>query len=164
VFDVEEKHVNLDVALSLARILREKGHDARLTRTDDVFVELEERAALANRARADLFVSLHADSAENREARGFTVYVRRSASDGSRGVARAIERSLVEGGIESRGVREAGFRVLVRTRCPAVLVELGYLSNYGEAALLRSREYRDLLARRIAAGIFDWLAESAGEP
>jgi N-acetylmuramoyl-L-alanine amidase len=134
------------------------------TRDGDVFVELEERARIANRIGAELFVSVHADSAENRDARGYTMYVRRSASEGSRLAARAIEETMRDTRLESRGIREADFRVLVKTDCPAVLVETGFLSNYREAALLDNPEFQRLLARSIARGIREYFRHTAPRP
>jgi N-acetylmuramoyl-L-alanine amidase len=153
-----EKDVVLPVSLEIARLLREAGHEVILTRQTDVFVELDDRAAIANRRDADLFVSIHADSADNRDARGFTVYVCRGASSGSETVANAVVQSLDSGsGLDSRGVRAANYRVLVRTECPAILVELGYLSNRQDASLLRQDAVQKKLARCIAEGIDSFL-------
>jgi N-acetylmuramoyl-L-alanine amidase len=153
-----EKDVVLPVSLEVARLLRQAGHEVIMTRQIDVFLELDDRAEVANRRDADLFVSIHADSADNRDARGFTVYVRRGASSGSQTVANAVVRSLDSGsGLGSRGVREANYRVLVRTECPAILVELGFLSNRQDASLLRQDAVQKKLARCIAEGIDSFL-------
>jgi N-acetylmuramoyl-L-alanine amidase len=153
-----EKDVVLPASLEVARLLREAGHEVILTRQTDVFLELDDRAEVANRRDADLFVSIHADSAANRDARGFTVYVCRGASSGSQTVAKAVVHSLDSGsGLDSRGVRAANYRVLVRTQCPAILVELGYLSNRQEALMLRQDAVQKKLARCIAEGIDSFL-------
>ena len=136
---------------------RAAGVDVILTRRSDKFIDLNERAEVANRARADVFVSIHADSSPNTRAYGFTVYVARQASRNSLILARAIERRLRDTGVVSRGVRKANYRVLVRTACPAVLVELGYLSNVSEAAKLLQKDYRRNLASAISEGIVDYL-------
>lgn len=70
-----EKDVALDVALRAGRVLVGKGVEVVLTRSDDTFVPLEERAARANAAEADLFLSVHCNAAENDTAKGFEVYV-----------------------------------------------------------------------------------------
>jgi len=72
---VREKDVNLDVSRRLARMLRERGIKVVLTRTADVFVELEERSRIANREQPDLFLSIHADAAPRASAEGATTYV-----------------------------------------------------------------------------------------
>ena len=157
---VREKDIVLPVALEVARLLRQAGHEVILTRQADIFVELDERAAVANRRDADLFVSIHADSAANPDARGFTVYVCRGASSDSRYLATAVVHSLDAGSdLNSRGVKAANYRVLVRTQCPAVLVELGYLSNRQDALMLRQDAVQRDLARHIVAGINDFLGQ-----
>ncbi|NLF30043.1 MAG: N-acetylmuramoyl-L-alanine amidase [Planctomycetes bacterium] len=151
---LEEKSVVLPVGLEVARLLREAGHAVILTRDGDVFLTREERAAIANRREADLFVSIHADSAPNPDARGFTVYVCRGASAASRSAADAVAARLdADSGLRNRGVRTADYDVLVLTRCPAILVELGYLSNRQEALLLRQDTVQAALARCIASAI-----------
>lgn len=152
-----EKTVNYDVAQKVAAILRRRGIDVILTRQGDVFVELESRAEIANHHNADLFVSLHADSAPSASARGFTLYVAEGASADSQRAARNIARAMATTGLENRGVRSANYRVLVTTRGPAVLVEMGYLSNRQEAVLLQNSIFQNRLATAIATGILDYL-------
>jgi N-acetylmuramoyl-L-alanine amidase len=127
-----------------------------MTRTDDYYPELEERAAMANRLNADLFVSIHADSFPKSSRRGYTVYIAKAASSSSRRAARAIVRSMSGTGLNSFGVQTANYTVLTATRGPAVLVEMGYLSNRREAALLRSGSFQNRLAKAIAGGICDY--------
>jgi len=148
-----EKAVNLSVALKVAYLLRQKGMTVILTRDSDRFVELEERAAIANRRNADLFVSIHADSHSDRGVRGFTVYIARSASTSSSQAANKMVRALKGTGLSNKGIQRADFRVLVKTRCPAILVEMGYLSNAQEASLLVTNYFQEKMARAIAEGI-----------
>ncbi|TKJ33304.1 MAG: hypothetical protein CEE38_20870 [Planctomycetes bacterium B3_Pla] len=151
-----EKGVNLTVASKVARLLSQKGLRVKMTRTSDRFIELEERAAIANRLRADLFVSIHSDSFPKSSRRGYTIYIARSASQLSRQAARAIERSMSRTGLNSHGTQTAGYQVLTGTRGPAVLVELGYLTNRHEAALLRDPAFQNRLAKAVANGISDY--------
>jgi len=151
-----EKGVNLAVAHKVARLLEQRGLRVKMTRTSDYFVELEERAAIANRLNADLFVSIHADSFPKSSRRGYTIYIARSASSSSRRAASAISRSMSGTGLNSFGVQTAGYHVLTGTRGPAVLVELGYLSNRSEANLLRSSSFQTRLAKAVADGISDY--------
>ncbi len=152
-----EKTVNLAVARKVTYLLQQKGFKAVMTRDGDTFIELEERAAVANRCDADLFVSMHADSSPSSSTRGFTIYVSRSASWSSRQAAGAIAKSLAKTGLDNRGTQSADYRVLVQTRGPAVLIELGYLSNQREAELLRDSSFQNRLAQAIADGISDFL-------
>lgn len=150
---VREKTVNLAVAGEVTRLLEAKGHDAQMTRAGDTFVELPDRAAFANRVDPALFVSIHSDSNPRSSARGYTVYVARKASGASVRAAEAIERAMASTGLPSLGVRRADYRVLVGSACPAVLVELGFLSNPTEASLLSSEAFQKQLAQALASGI-----------
>jgi N-acetylmuramoyl-L-alanine amidase len=150
---VHEKDVDLGVARKVAALLEQRGVAVVMTRQQDQFIELEERAGIANRQNADLFVSIHADSAPNRQAEGFTVYVSRGASPDSYKAAQAISRAMSGTGSDSRGIREADYRVLVQTTCPAVLVELGYISNATDARHLQDGAYQNRLAQAITEGI-----------
>ncbi len=155
----KEKAINLSVARQLATILTEKGFHVVLTRDRDVFIEKEERAAVANRCNADLFVSIHADSSVSRSLNGFTVYTARGAGSQSRWAAKAIVEAMGRTGLDSNGIREADYVVLVRTDCPAVLVEVGYLSNFWEAGRLRD----PYMQRRLAQAIADGVVRSMGK-
>ncbi len=152
-----EKTVNLSVARKVASLLRQRGLKVIMTREGDEFIELEERAAIANRNNAQLFVSIHCDSMEKSSKQGFTIYVARSGSRASRQAAEAIARAMAKTGLDNQGVREADYKVLIYTQGPAVLVELGYLSNYQEAGLLKDSSFQNRLAEAIAKGISDFL-------
>lgn len=148
-----EKEVNLRVSRLLAEELELRGADVIQSRTGDRFISLTGRANIAESNRADLFVSIHADAARRPSATGTTVYIARNASRQSQRAGRAIEDALVRAGFESRGVRKAGFRVLVGHSRPAVLVECGFLSNREEAYRLARPDYQERVARAIAEGI-----------
>ncbi|MBM4025198.1 MAG: N-acetylmuramoyl-L-alanine amidase [Planctomycetes bacterium] len=153
----QEKHINLAVALKVADLLEQAGVAVIMTRQHDRFIDLEARADLANRRKTDLFVSIHADWAPNRSVQGFTIYVARAASADARRAAQAISQTMAATGCDTRGIREADFKVLVLTNCPAVLVELGYLSHVQEAARLRDPAWQNRLAQAIAAGILAYV-------
>jgi N-acetylmuramoyl-L-alanine amidase len=150
---IYEKDINLEVARRVAALLEQRGVSVIMTRQQDRFVELEERAQIANRRNADLFVSIHSDSNPDRERQGFTVYVAKGASPDSYKAARAINQAMGGTGSDSHGIREADYRVLVQSTCPAVLVELGYLSNATEARRLQDSAYQTRLAQALADGI-----------
>ncbi len=148
-----EKEVTLAVAKHLETMLRQKGFNAVMTRHSDVFVSLGERAELANRQDADLFVSVHADSVDSSSPNGFSVYTARLSSPRSIQVAQSIIQDLSRTGASNRGLRKANYQVLIKTQCPSVLIELGYLSNPWEARQLRESSTQYRLAQAIAAGI-----------
>ena len=153
-----EKDINLVVASKVARLLSQKGLKVRMTRSGDSFVELAERAAIANRLKADLFVSIHSDSFPKSSRRGYTMYVARAASRSSFRAAAAIARSMSQTGLASHGTQTRDFRVLTNTQGPAVLVEMGYLTNRREAALLKDPYFQNRLAQAIANGILDYFS------
>ncbi len=150
-----EKTVNLKVAKKTAAKLRQRGLNVVMTRQSDRFVELERRAEIANQHRADLFVSIHADSCLNRSVKGFSVYVARNAPYQSRVAAKAIAQRMSQISPDGKGIKKADFRVLVKTKMPAVLVEMGYISNHGEALLIASDSFQDEVAQAICDGICD---------
>ena len=153
-----EKTINLNIATMLAGLLEERGARVITSREGDRFISLDGRAALAERSRADLFVSIHADAARRSSASGATVYIARNASTESVQAGESIAAALKREGIQCRGVRRAGFRVLVGHSRPAVLVECGFLTNPSEAYLLATPAYQARVAAAIADGIANHLA------
>jgi len=152
-----EKNINLQVARKVASLLTQGGITVAMTRDQDEFIELEDRADVANRRNADLFVSIHSDSAPDRSISGFTLYVASDASREAYKAAQAVSAAMSKTGSGTRGIRQADYKVLVQTTCPAILVELGYLSNVTDARRLQDNAYQTRLAQAIAAGILDCL-------
>jgi len=152
-----EKSINLQVARKVASLLSQQGLNVVMTRDTDEFIELEERADTANRRDADLFVSIHADSAPDRSISGYTLYVAGDASREAYQAAQAVSAAMSRTGSSTRGIREADYKVLVQTRCPAVLIELGYLSNFADARHLQDNAFQNRLAQAITSGILDYL-------
>jgi N-acetylmuramoyl-L-alanine amidase len=144
-----------------------------VTRRDDTYVSLLNRAEFANNISADLFVSIHANAAEisrgvvNPEVNGietwYTVGQRESAGNyriNSRTLAQTVQRHLLrESGANDRGIRDApDFVVLRETNMPSVLIELGFLTNPTEAARLANLQYQQQLAHAIYLGIVEAFA------
>jgi N-acetylmuramoyl-L-alanine amidase len=154
---IHEKNIDLQVARKVAALLTQQGVTVVMTRQDDRFIELEERAGVANRRDTDLFVSIHADSAPDRRISGFTLYVARDASREAYDAARAVSATMAKTGSDTRGIREADYKVLVQTNCPAILIECGYLSNPLDARRLQDNAFQTRLAQAIAAGILNYL-------
>lgn len=156
---IPEKVIVLDIARDIEELLRAEGAYVVMTRRDDRFVELLERAAVADRTRADLLVSIHADSHRDSSISGPTVYIARSALGQSRRVANSVHAAFRDAGIPCRGVRQADFKVLAEHSRPAILVESGYLTNGHEARNLNSNWYR----RKIATCVVDGIARALGQ-
>ncbi len=155
-----EKSIVLDIASAVAADLRDRGAAVTMTRDRDVFIELDERAHIADKMHADAFVSVHADSHKSKSISGATIYVSPSASAASRRIATGIERELKAVGVDVKGIRTAKYRVLVGHSRPAVLVECGYLTNTSDAKSLNNDSYRDRIAAAIAKGVENGLRGS----
>lgn len=152
-YGTPEKNINIDIAKKVAAKLSAMGANVRLTRTNDTFIELDSRAAMVAKYRADIFVSIHADYIGDSSISGPSCYVARQSSAQSSKTAKSIIREFEKNGIKTRGLRKANYRVLVKHPKPATLVEVGYLSNYREAKALNSSSYRSKVATIIANGI-----------
>lgn len=143
--------------MKLKTELAKRGIPAVTTRDDDTFVSLQDRAMKANHAGAIAFVSVHCNSANNREASGTEVFHCIGSRPGEV-LARAVHDPLVRSiGLVDRGVKGAGFYVLRHTKMPAVLIELAFISNTGEEELLTSDGFQLKAARAIAEGVTNYL-------
>jgi N-acetylmuramoyl-L-alanine amidase len=174
-----EKFHTLDWARRLAPLLEARGWTVVLTRSNDIECPLAERVAVADRVRADIFLSLHFNSGgANRELAGLETYcltptglpsnlVREFEDDPREAypnnhfddqnllLASSLHRSVLRAtGAVDRGVRRARFMaVLQGQNRPAVLIEGGYLSNPDEARRIATPEYRQALAEGVARAL-----------
>lgn len=196
---LKEKNVVLDIAKRLKKRLEEQGIDITMTRASDVFISLEDRARMANRSKADLFVSIHANYSRTRGVHGLEVYYLRHLDEATKREIRktmnfnemfrqfsmnqgepALQQILLDmmyankqtesrklsGYLvrttadsiksEERGSKTAGFFVLKNTVIPAILVEVGFLSNKNEEYLLGTGEYRQEVADSLAKSIIEY--------
>jgi N-acetylmuramoyl-L-alanine amidase len=150
---LKEAHVNLQVALKVAEKLRKAGVEVKLTRTNDVFVDLQPRCDIANSFNADYFVSIHCNAAGTPQAHGTETYCYKFGGKGEV-LAKAIQAELIAvTGRADRGVKTANYYVLRRTNMPAALIELAFISNLEEERLLASVDYQEKCALAIAKGI-----------
>ena len=118
---------------------------------------LRERVDMANTWGADYFISIHTNSSLDPAVNGFETYVYRLGTRSAQ-LAQSIQDSVVQRlGVKDNGVRQANFSVLRNTRMPAVLVELGYLSNPTEALNLNSPLWQNKMASAIADGINNYI-------
>ncbi|MFZ5652712.1 MAG: N-acetylmuramoyl-L-alanine amidase, partial [Bacillota bacterium] len=162
---LKEKTVNLDIAQKTAEILKKQGATVVLTRTGDVYMDLNSRPEVANKMGADLFVSIHSNASTSNKADGTSTYYPRSDSGGMDLVrlegaylSRAIQKNLL-GALkrDDLGVLQADFVVIVKSRVPAALVEVAFVSNPQEEKLLADDSFRSKAAVAIAQGIADYL-------
>ncbi len=171
---LKEKEITLDVANQVAALLKARGYTVHLTRTTDSHLTLEQRVAAASRLKADVLISIHANAATATTARGIETYactpqgvastngteVKSKATAGNLHdrenirLAYELQRYLLHyTKSEDRGVKRANFLVLRDAPCVAALVEMGFVSNPGEAAKLATPAFRRLLAAGIADGL-----------
>jgi N-acetylmuramoyl-L-alanine amidase len=200
---LQEKDLVLDVSRRVAKLLEEKlDVKVLLSRDADQFVTLRDRTTFANRERADLFVSIHANAHRETASAGVETYFLSSeATDGGARQVAALENSVVQlektpgrpSGrfdivkailwdlaqsefqqessrlaevvqdsmtqslrIPNRGVKQAGFYVLGGAAMPAILIEIGFVTNPKEERRLKESKYRDEIARAIFSGLAEY--------
>jgi N-acetylmuramoyl-L-alanine amidase len=154
---LQEKGVVLAVTQQVAAILRQQGLTVQMTRQGDQTLDLQPRVDRAEAARANLFVSIHANAVnmQRPEVNGLETYY---FSDSSLGLARVIhQRVLGSLRMNDRGVKQARFFVLRRTSMPSVLIELGFVTGATDAPNLRNPQWQTQMAQAIAQGILDYL-------
>lgn len=154
---LREKHLALDTSRRIASILRQSGLKVIETRTGDYFVTLDRRTAISNRTRNTVFVSIHYNWARRSKASGVETFFCGSRS--SRLAANIQREILRPHRAKDRGIKFRQLYVLRNNKRPAVLVELGFLSNPAENSKVQSASMRQRLAEAVARGI---LAERSG--
>ena len=155
--DIQEKDVVFNIANAILKLNNQldKPLDIYLTRYRDTLISLSDRTKLAKALEADLFVSLHCNHSDNPDARGVEVYVSKKQEENSKEsvfIGYQIEKTLCNViGYESRGIKFLNFQVLreAMSYCPAVLIELGFLSNRDEAKYLKQQKNVFALALSI---------------
>ena len=153
-YRLREKTVTLAVGLALAEAVARRGWDAVSTRLQDRTIGLGARAAFANRYRADVFVSLHANAAATPAVEGMEIYHFAAAAQGRSIAFHVLDRLLARfPDHTSRGVKEANFTVLRLTRMPAVLVEAEFLTNPRQLEFLADAANQAAIAEAIAEGL-----------
>ncbi|WP_171967983.1 N-acetylmuramoyl-L-alanine amidase, partial [Streptococcus salivarius] len=170
-FGISEKSLTLGIQSRVKAKLESEGYQVVTTRTSDTYVDLTDRSRAANASESDIFVSIHINASGSSAAQGIeTYYYQPYAEYPSRinatyhanptrlsmsgTLANAIQSSLINAtGAQNQGVKRQTFAVLRETTAPAVLLELGFLSNPQEAARLNTSAYQETLANAIVAGI-----------
>ncbi|WP_455661903.1 SH3 domain-containing protein, partial [Pradoshia sp.] len=151
-----EKQLTLRTALLLSTKLKQEGASVLLTRNGDQYITLSDRALLSNQQAADAFISIHYDSTADMGAGGITTYY---TQDQQQELALHIQRNLVKNtSPKDRGVRQASLRVLRENKQPAVLVELGYISNPSEESLLHTSHYQERVTDGLLNGLKSFLS------
>lgn len=152
---INEKDINLDVAKRVQAILMSKGVVIDMTRDRDVFVSLQDRTVIAANKSPDIFVSVHVNSSSGTEASGIeTHYYHQESLE----LAQTVHASLVSHvKSKDRGLFKSKFYVINHIEVPAILVEIGFISNANERAELVSESRKQETANAIAEGILKYL-------
>ncbi|MCS7264285.1 MAG: N-acetylmuramoyl-L-alanine amidase [Armatimonadetes bacterium] len=155
-FGLKEADLVLDIAFRTQKKLEGLGWIAITTRDGDwTPFSLADRATFANALQADVFLSLHLNSHTSRSAHGLIVFYWRPED---KPLAELLQKRLSEKlGLRDRGTETAPFTVLVWSPLPAVLVELGFLSNRREAKRLANPQFRDKAASVLAEALNEWI-------
>ncbi len=165
----KESSYTLDTAMRLKRVLEESGIKANLTRTDDRFMSLNERAAYAAEQPDAMLISLHFNSFSNPATQGMETFFPDAEAAGqetpdyfkaSIGLATAIHANcLIKLRNVDRGLHSGKFPLLTaQTKTPAILIECGFLSHPEEAAKIATETWRESLAQAIAGGVKNYLS------
>jgi len=148
---------------SIAQVVLTRGDGSPLAKTENE--DLTARAKKANDLNASCFVSIHCNSATDKEAHGTETYSLYPRSERGRELAQKIQLRLADTlKLADRGCKEANFAVLRETRCPAALVEIAFISNPAEEKLLRDFYFQSKAAFAIASGIADFLGVRLRDP
>lgn len=157
---IKEKDINFEIAQRVAAQLESRGIRAIMTRTSDRELDLQPRVTMAERANADLFVSIHSNaiSMSRPDVNGLETYYHQTG----RGLAQSIHESILRRvNIRDRGVRQANFYVIRNTSMPAVLVETGFVTGREDAARFQNSAARNQIADAIADGIINYASRTA---
>lgn len=146
----KEKDINLSVVGKMRGKLEENGLDVVLTRDRDEFISLDERVNIANQLEADLFISIHCnDYPQDASIKGLECYYPEGAIYGESYAKNIIEILKKRGNVEARNAKPEDYYVLRNTRMPAVLIELGFISNEEERQNLINNDYQINLAEEL---------------
>ena len=160
-----EKTWALKTAQRVEGLLRQQGYQVIMTRTRDEYIQLAERARIANDANADIFLSIHFNSGGSEKPRGVEVLyasennvsLKKQAGDQRRLANEVLKSVLKETGMSSRGIKNRPELAVLRlTKMNAALVEGGFMSNPDEMDIIKSDAYLDKLARGIVNGIVNF--------
>ncbi|MGO4273783.1 N-acetylmuramoyl-L-alanine amidase [Paenibacillus sp. TAF58] len=153
-----EKKITLSLSLKVYDLLKQEDiFDPHLTRTDDTFIPLEDRANMANNMKADAFISIHGNTYEDKSAGGTLTFYR---YDKSIQLAQIIQSNVVKAmGFRDRGVQNDKLMVLSLSNMPAILIEVGYMTNPKEEAVILGKEGQDRAAHAIVEGLKKYFAE-----
>ncbi len=165
-----EKDINLKISLKLKKLLEEKGYQIIMTREEDIGLysegdankkrsDLNRRIKTINDSDAKFALSIHQNSFTQEYVKGAQVFYHGESVEGKK-LAEILQEQIketIKDGNHRKAKANQSYYMLKKTKCPLVIVECGYLSNHGEAALLITEEYQDKMAEAISLGVQEYL-------
>lgn len=166
-FDLQEKTLNMIMAMKVKKALDSFGHVVYLTRDLDEHISLAARAKMANYYECDVFVSLHHNAAEDSRAHGFEVWTspgQTKADTLATLIVGAFAMLLPDVKVradyhDGDPDQERKFTVLMKTAMPAVLVEFGFMSNISDRNRITDKDHQDSMAMAVAIAIDNFKSE-----
>jgi len=164
---VNEKDLTLAISKLLSAELTAQGASVIMTRKTDVFIPLGERSAIANRAQADLFVSVHINSNKVAESRAGGITFYHGKDKISQTLAECVQSEIKRlnqiphiGVWSDTRIHKSGFAVLRNAKMPAILIETGFINHSKDLAKMTSSEFQNQFARAIVKGIRVYLGDA----
>lgn len=163
-----EKDINLQIALKLQQVLQKEGIQVVMTRTADIQLcqgkyskseDMRIRQTIIDNSEAAIAISIHQNSYSTERTRGAQVFCYKGSVEGKRAgevFTKELEKELGEENV--RNVKEdATLFMLKRIKCTGILIETGFITNWGESALLTTSDYQDRLVEAIKNGVISYL-------
>ncbi|MGM9986786.1 MAG: N-acetylmuramoyl-L-alanine amidase [Bacillaceae bacterium] len=155
----KEKELTLKTANRIKTELQSLGATVILTRTNDTYVDLSDRIIFAHEFKGDAFISLHYDSNEHKNADGITTFFYDDKKDKQLGIS--IHQKLIAAtNLKDRNVTFGNLQVLRHNERPAILLELGFLSNAQEETTVTETNYQTKVSKAIADGLLDYFHQN----
>lgn len=151
-----EKEIVASIAQKIKKNNKDNNVIIHLTRSDDNFITLADRANFINEIKPDLVLSIHVNNNANKQASGFELYIspKNENYENSKKIADDLNtRFVTNHNVKSRGVKEANFTILKNTPFPAVTVELGFISNENDRKYLTNNADQEKIATTILEAI-----------
>lgn len=154
-----EKQVNIEISKKVKTLLEKAGVTVIMTRDDDTYLTLSERSDIANINDAVIFASIHSNSAPDETASGFEVYYSKLNNNSTTGLtsyelAKSVVSELGNNvSIKNRGVKSEDYFVIKTSYMPAILIEVGFMTNQGDLKLMCTKDFQDSFAKGVADGI-----------
>ena len=164
-----EKEINLQIAVRTKEKLEKAGYKVFMTREDDEGLykdsdsnkktaDMKRRCLMAEECQADILVSIHQNSYQSEGVKGAQVFYYSHSDEGEK-LAKAIQKSfqtIVAPNNDREAKANDSYYILLNVKCPAVISECGFLSNYEEAELLEKEDYQEKVAEAICSGIEEY--------